>query len=308
MNQELLKEVAIIRDSCLPWNENLRFGQPIIVTRRSSLRAQLLSPNNASRQVHSRHGAVTHTASTIQRLLIDLCRADGEAPWSPLAPKAATPDLIMSLPPELRNHVYELALVERTFIFAVPRTKTSASRNPRGLLRTSKAIRSETLPIYYGRNGFLPDVEAFDEARFSVIASWLEGVVKVCGRQPFNRLLWCLPQSIPLIFAVGAASISYRLFSLRRLVEVVHTSGIDLVDEIYKNRHGYLPRNRNISKAGRLYVEGVEEVEDIKLWAGQSAAVMQALQLGKRAHDEDWSAARLEKEFNSFARSWLKLG
>ena len=171
----------------------------------------------------------------------------------------------------------------------------------------SKEIRSETLPIYYDRNWFLLDVEAFDEARFSVIASWLEGVVKACGRQPFNRLLWCLPQSIPLIYAVGPASISDRVFSLRRLVEVVHMSGVDLVDEIYKHRHGYLPRNSNISKAGRLYVEGFEEVGDINRQTRQSAAVMQAMQLGKRAHDEDWSAARLEKKFNSFAQNWLRL-
>ena len=72
-------------------------------------------------------------------------------------------------------------------------------------------------------------------------------------------------------------------------------SGVDLVDEIYKNRHGYLLRNRDILKAGRLYVEGFEEIGDLDRRARQSAAVMQALQVGRWAHAEDWSAARLEK-------------
>lgn len=65
----------------------------------------------------------------------------------------------MDLPAELRNSIYELALVDRTNeapISIIKRHGRSqdGSHGPRALLEVSQQVRKETLPIYYGGNSF----------------------------------------------------------------------------------------------------------------------------------------------------------
>lgn len=69
------------------------------------------------------------------------------------------PSAFERLPAELRNRIYHLALVEDEPIevtdnFGLILKPYAPSHQP-ALTRTSRQIRSETLPIYYGENAFL---------------------------------------------------------------------------------------------------------------------------------------------------------
>lgn len=59
---------------------------------------------------------------------------------------------LLSLPPELRLIIYEFALITR-------RVEMDSTTKPPSLLSTSRQVRSETIPVWYGKNKF----------RFSVI-------------------------------------------------------------------------------------------------------------------------------------------
>lgn len=62
------------------------------------------------------------------------------------------------LPPELRNYIYELTLIERNDIkINKPRTCHNPSRvwKPPPLLQTCGQLRTEALPVYYSNNKFV---------------------------------------------------------------------------------------------------------------------------------------------------------
>lgn len=71
--------------------------------------------------------------------------------------KTSSATNFLSLPPELRNQKYELVLVERkTITYPLDCDDNKGIQmHVSGLLSTNKQVRSETLPIYYGRNSFL---------------------------------------------------------------------------------------------------------------------------------------------------------
>ncbi|TKA75986.1 hypothetical protein B0A55_03254 [Friedmanniomyces simplex] len=118
----------------------------------------------------------------------------------------------LTLPPELRNHIYELALVDTNPI-SIPWMYMLRSKEPSepSLLRTCHRIRDEALPIFYSSNTFetsiiglgewfrrLPDVKLgmlenvrvigylggmFEEAQWREKSSgWAAEIAKVDGR------------------------------------------------------------------------------------------------------------------------------
>ena len=67
----------------------------------------------------------------------------------------------LSLPIEIRNKIYELALVQPYHLWISP-YHTHRTTNKPPLLRTCKTISYETSPIFYGANSFIADqVEYF---------------------------------------------------------------------------------------------------------------------------------------------------
>lgn len=62
---------------------------------------------------------------------------------------AADPCLLLELPPELRNHIYEFVLVSPDEALIMKNSSSPA------LLRTCRQIREEASSLYYGQNIFL---------------------------------------------------------------------------------------------------------------------------------------------------------
>ena len=91
-----------------------------------------------------------------------------------------------SLPPELRTHIFELALVKETPIqihtgvearSAFMKRAKRAWKEP-GLLRVTKKWRQEATAIYYGRNKF---VVKLCMTETGAIASWVRYIINVTG-------------------------------------------------------------------------------------------------------------------------------
>ncbi|KAK4548839.1 hypothetical protein LTR36_008612 [Oleoguttula mirabilis] len=71
--------------------------------------------------------------------------------------KVRTPPSLMSLPGELRNHIYRLALLSPSRV----QIRHDTVGQP-GLLQTCHQIRNEAKPIYYKENEFTVTVTNFD--------------------------------------------------------------------------------------------------------------------------------------------------
>ncbi|KAK5125769.1 hypothetical protein LTR85_012045 [Meristemomyces frigidus] len=95
--------------------------------------------------------------------------------WTPPLPGSSTPDLLMSLPAELRNRIYELAMSGE----ALCRVGTRAWAEP-ALLRTSTQVRSEALPVYYGNNLFSLHLDLNRSDAIAGMCKWLEYVIAGC--------------------------------------------------------------------------------------------------------------------------------
>lgn len=85
-------------------------------------------------------------------------------------------NLFFKLLPELRNRIYELALSTQTAVMNTCHEGCCQSQERKALQpalsRTCKALRSETLPIFYGRQTF---VVAFDSKKPAAEA-WLSAI------------------------------------------------------------------------------------------------------------------------------------
>ena len=208
----------------------------------------------------------------------------------------------MTLPTELRNYIYELVFLELdgSERYAYPDSNKTQYR--RGILRAAKRIRSEALPIYYGSYTFAIYISDFDPACFRKIAAWLRGVVQTCGRQPFREVTWKLADGAVTSYG---GPIRHKILATRTLVEAIHESGTDLVSDGYRDRYGQLPENQYISRAGRLFAQQHPPIVSTR--SCHYAALIRALDLAKRAHDNGWCSANLDDFFESFAISWTDM-
>ena len=105
----------------------------------------------------------------------------------------------LSLPAELRNTIYSLALAEDKLVrvrmreyrppgTGWPRVRLSAEpvdafREP-GLLTTTKTIRNEASTIYYKSHDFELAVSVLD---MKAAADWLRTITQRCGSDPFKH-------------------------------------------------------------------------------------------------------------------------
>lgn len=104
----------------------------------------------------------------------------------------------MDLPAEIRNRIYEIALLRderdmdyRTYVFSqrstLYKSLKTAFKQP-ALTRVSKAVRHESLPIFYGRNTFTVNLVSI---RRNMIMGWLESIGATNRTMLKNCRTWC---------------------------------------------------------------------------------------------------------------------
>ena len=96
-----------------------------------------------------------------------------------IRPSKGTPNLLLQLPPEIRNCIYELVLVSDRS----PHRGSLSNHPP--LLRTCKQFRHEALPVLCGNQVFNLNT-SLDGRYFKWLTGRLYGIVDICGRRPFK--------------------------------------------------------------------------------------------------------------------------
>ncbi|KAI6841224.1 Zn-dependent hydrolase/oxidoreductase [Hortaea werneckii] len=157
-------------------------------------------------------------------------------------------DLLATLPAELRNEIYKLALIEeKVFVIGsvekyrdplnrqnhapiddlsqvanarVARKKSTSHANrinpwvEPALLQVSRKIRDEASKMYYGSNSFIARTKLVD---FAKLGAWLETLCRRCGRQPLHA------------FRISVIDVTWLgLYNAVDLCKAVATSGIEL--------------------------------------------------------------------------------
>ena len=114
----------------------------------------------------------------------------GNARWTPASheeqfqslPRADTANLLMLLPAELRNRIYEFTLTEEGLCHVGSQAWTEP-----GLLRASKQIRHEALPIYHSNNYFILHLHLDRDHTILGLCRWLLTITSACrSPKPFG--------------------------------------------------------------------------------------------------------------------------
>ena len=215
-------------------------------------------------------------------------RSDGDAQWQPPLPKESTPDLIMTLPRELRIVIYELVLVAPDSIRACPTNKPQCVTHIRGLLSTSKQIRAEAKPIFCNQTRFRICLHRFDPCDFELFGNWLRKVITNGGIAPFEKTEWDLSG---LSLLGDGRNISAKILAASTFAQTIRELGVDLAENT-------LCGLRSSPRVIRITGATTKKEK-------HTIALMQVFKLGKAAHDEGWSAEVLESELRVLSRWWL---
>lgn len=181
----------------------------------------------------------------------------------------------MSLPAELRNEIYNFALVKNFTIFA------NGSQEP-GLLAVSREIRNEATAVFYKNNSFSAHVYNLN---FAPVSAWLKGLVPKIGPKPFVQFSMVLLESHGYTFFPRVSS----------LVKVFHETGLELASKTYSPNptpvHGRFC-------SGILSDTSVFRLAKITAWKIQHD-LEQAIALGRKGHQGGWSTQRMDQELIS---------
>ena len=198
----------------------------------------------------------------------DIEASDAKVLRFPKTPYAITPNIFMTLPPELRNMIYEYALPlpePRHYIFDLCHPN---SWEP-GLLRAaSPQMRREVLPIFWSRNGFeIHLILDADPLIMRKVVESLHEVTNICGRA-------VLDSSLFLLSVASKGSLSWS--NLGELINFIRQTGLVLGN---KDRHVYMQL---------LPAQVKSDLED-------------SMALGILAHEMKWTEAMFKSQIDKWS-------
>lgn len=198
-----------------------------------------------------------------------------------IRPRPDTPNLIMTLPGELRNHIYSLALTEAEEILV---GKPSGWREP-GLLFSSKEIRMEALRMYYESN------------KFNIIVA--KGELKPAMRRLVN-LVQEFGKGLVIDMEIRFRKANFwdDLSDLLPLLEVMRDPGF----EPARTQYDFDAKNGVKHQIN----SSIFRMPRINMLNGLFVAE-KALSMGRRAYAEDWTAEKLERCFGEFSEKQKKV-
>ncbi|RMY68352.1 hypothetical protein D0863_07180 [Hortaea werneckii] len=203
---------------------------------------------------------------------------------SNMTPQSETPDLMQTLPPELRNRIYELCLPEL-------RPRFLPCEEP-ALLKTCRWIRSETRPIFWGNTSNVLVSCQLSSPRFQLTIEALTSIVKTCGKSPFKKITF---------YGIGA--IRPHLIKLLPLLKMMRATGFDPTTGSYEPKPMYFTTN-----SGKSVKRQYTTRDSIFIMENFTHGTLQedletAFALPRRAREEGWTAKRFETEFKAFVKS-----
>ena len=204
----------------------------------------------------------------------------------------------LSIPGEISNEIYRLALIEDNVVdirlrkrwssmsgwssasSSEPFMKPSPWREP-GILEVSKAIRQEASSIYYRSNTFELSLHL---VHMDYAVQWLRYVIRLCGDRPFGRFsFYLLSGSWKDLHCIKPLT---SLFMERDVLLRPATFRITRGAHLGGERMGLLEEN-----AASLF-----HIPDPVI-AKFRRVLEQAVQLGKRGRVEEWHEDWFEVEF-----------
>ncbi|KAI6797774.1 hypothetical protein KC363_g288 [Hortaea werneckii] len=200
-----------------------------------------------------------------------------------MTPQNETPDLMQTLPPELRNRIYELCLPE--FV------STWLPCEEPALVKTCRWIRSEARPMFWGNQTRVKARLNPVSPGFKITVEALASIVKTCGKAPFKEIsFWIFGPIRPC------------LTNLLPLLEMMRATGFDPTAEPYEPNPKYFTtadgesvKRQSITRDSIFRMQGVTHgplQEDLEI----------AFALPRRARDEGWTAEKFETEFKAFVK------
>ncbi|KAI7331231.1 hypothetical protein KC367_g8743 [Hortaea werneckii] len=202
---------------------------------------------------------------------------------SDMTPQNETPNLMQTLPPELRNRIYELCLPD--FV------STWLPCEEPALIKTCRWIRSEMRPIFWGNMPGINLMFSLSSPRFKYTIETLTSIVNTCGKSPFKKISF---------YVTG--STRPHLINLLPLLEMMRATGFDPANGTYEPRIRYF-----ITTEGKsVKRQSTSSSSIFHMMNGAHGALQEDLEtafaLPRRAREEGWTAERFETEFKAFVK------
>lgn len=207
----------------------------------------------------------------------------------PVTTQIRPEDLIMKLPGELRNRIYDLALLASDAV-KVHCGKTRQTRSgpalvkrwlEPGILLASKQIRYEALPTYYLCNNF---ELALTTSEFDQACDWIKHAARNCGSRPFKTFRFFMTKVI-----------WEDIEGFLSLARLFHGTMIELACPEY---------DESKLRPWNCY-QRLQSQESIFRMPAENAFTQDALEevvaLGRQARAEDWHEQMLDVEFGLWA-------
>lgn len=213
----------------------------------------------------------------------------------------------MSLPAELRNDIYHLALIEEQVVYIrpskrgywakqpynLPQPKLTPWREP-GLLRANKTIRAEASSLYYKSNSFDLALQLSDTKRAT---GWLRHIIQRCGNDPFKHFTFFVRNSFWA-----------DLHHARDLAAFFHIKDLHLAPRPEQTSLENAERPIRVLPPERHDLAGdVIRMDDPDRFSFR-IALERAIKMGRTAKREAWSEEWLDYEFGVWLDKTLSKG
>lgn len=196
----------------------------------------------------------------------------------------------MKLPPELRNRIY-------TYVLPFNSCVSYSIYGPRrgsDIVRTSKSIRSETLPILYGNNHFRVNLEGYDHV--NPVITWLRNVTMTCGSKPFASFRLQINGSLITL-----------LKRILQFANIIRESGLVIAIAVHDVGSFMLAQDQSQMtevNAGMVIIyHNFSDESSFNVYP----IVKHCLDLGQAAFNNGWSRETLNEKYEDFVESKLVL-
>ena len=208
--------------------------------------------------------------------------------------KKTTPDLFFTLPAEIRNRIYKYVLASGNHVDLDTERQSNEGGPPLPcLLRASRRIEEEALPMYYANQEFIVTIDGREEHHIVKFARWLRRTILRCGGKPMQTLVIEVTGPIHVFIE--------RMLPLVDIVREFSDVHVDIkipdMDRGWRKRRWDLVQEMCKEFVAVIDADGAPGY-DMKA----RSAIVEAIEIGIRTERNGWSRKKMIEEF---ARYWI---